>query len=127
MGDENAANNLVERDFTVAGRPPWDPGWHEVEPQPMAGGRPVKRGGWLALHGDGTIYATKGNKTYEFYQYYPMADTWTRKADMPLGEKYPDKGSKGVSDGEEYIYATKGKNTLRVLPVQHPDGHLDAG
>ena len=109
-GDPNPGNDVLNRPFTVGDRPDWPEGWHEAKPMP--GVSPVKRGGWLALHGDGTIYATKGNKTYEYYRYYPLADSWSRMADMPLGEKYPDKGSKGISDGEQYIYATKGKNTL---------------
>ena len=102
-------NDALNKMFRVGAGSPWPEGWMEVASQP--GAVPVKRGGWLALHGDGSIYATKGNKTYEFYKYDVDGDSWTQKANMPLGQKYPDKGSKGISDGEEWIYATKGKNT----------------
>jgi hypothetical protein len=110
--DQNWTNNLVWNAFDVIGESPWPPGWNEVS-TPMPGPAPVKRGGWLARHGE-VIYASKGNKTFEFYCYDPFAGTWERKADMPMGPdgKYPDKGSKGISDGERFIYATKGKNTL---------------
>jgi hypothetical protein len=118
QGDIDHSNDMLEKSLRVGAGSPWPEGWVEVASQP--GGVPVKRGGWLALHGDGKIYATKGNKTYEFYMYDVDGDSWTKKANMPLGAKYPDKGSKGISDGEEYIYATKGKNTLEFYRYRVP-------
>ena len=59
----------------------------DLEVASMPGGTPVKRGGWLAIDGDGTIYATRGNKTFDFMAYEPLQNTWAGLAPMPGGPR----------------------------------------
>ncbi|MFO7639562.1 MAG: T9SS type A sorting domain-containing protein [bacterium] len=117
VSDENPANNLLERSFTVGSRPPWNPGWVEVKPMPLApSGKPARRGAWLALNeGDGLIYATKGYKTQDFYRYDPMADTWTELASAPADPvkgRPLEKGARGATDGDNTVYMVHGNNTV---------------
>ena len=111
--DANRTNDTIDFQFEVI--PPWPERWTEVASMP-AGAKPVKRGAWLAINGDGMMYATKGYKTCEFYRYDPIKDSWKTRKDVPANEegrvKPPRKGCKGVSDGDRYIYMTKGNNTL---------------
>ena len=115
VGDKYPANDTQVGTCIATDMPDWPEGWHEARSMPLTtSGKAVKRGGWLALHGDGTIYAAKGYKTSDFYRYDPIADTWTELADILPGAegKMPDKGCKGISDGDNLIYMTKGKNTF---------------
>ncbi|OYD17411.1 hypothetical protein CH330_00270, partial [candidate division WOR-3 bacterium JGI_Cruoil_03_51_56] len=113
VSDLNPANDTMSGSFFVGIN--WPFGWREVASMP-AGAKPVKRGAWLAINGDGMMYATKGYKTCEFYRYDPIKDSWKTRKDVPANEegrvKPPRKGCKGVSDGDRYIYMTKGNNTL---------------
>jgi hypothetical protein len=112
--DANRANDFMSRGFLVDIRAPWPGGWREVASMPaLPSGKPVKRGGWLDIDGDGIIFAAKGNKTGDFYAYDPMTDAWTNKSPIPVGieGKLPDKGCRGVSDGENRFFMTKGYNT----------------
>ncbi len=121
----NASDYSEEESFIVELAPNWPAGWHEVAnvpslPSPLA----VKDGGWLATAVPGTdakpfIYAAKGNKTSDFFRYDPLDSTvgkWHALDSIPSSEagrvKRPKKGCVGVSDGERYIYMTKGNNTL---------------
>ncbi|MBN2538185.1 hypothetical protein JXB37_07920, partial [candidate division WOR-3 bacterium] len=112
--DEDPDNNLLEQGFTVSARPPWPEGWVEMTPMP-SGIKPVKDGGWLAIDPETQlIYATRGNKTPDFFRYDAVADTWTTLAPFPDGieGKPPRKGSRGIVDGNGFLYATKGNNTF---------------
>ena len=105
----------VPRSFRV--RPPWPEGWHEAAPLPAQVGNrrdAVHRGGWLAVGPEGMIYAVKGNKLQDFYRYNPQADNWVDRAPVPLdpGRGRPlRQGSRGISDGDNSIYAVHGNNT----------------
>ena len=101
------------------------PGWTLMAAVPnLPTNKEVKYGGWLALGPDATddaevIYAAKGYKTTDFYGYLPDEDTWIVLADIPADEeckpgkiktKPGKKGCKGVSDGAEAVYMTRGAN-----------------
>ncbi len=119
-GDEQPSND--KKTGVVRVRHQWPSGWTEVESMPSGLlGKPVKRGAWLAYcAANGLIYAAKGNKTTDFYSYDPAANSWTQLTGMPYqthsnpkwARKIPRKGSKGVCDGDQYIYVTQGNNTL---------------
>ncbi|MFO7649722.1 MAG: right-handed parallel beta-helix repeat-containing protein, partial [bacterium] len=116
-GDINPANDVARRAFVVAARPPFDEGWVEVKPMPLApSGKAARRGAWLALNpGDGMIYATKGYKTQDFYRYDPIADTWTELACAPADPvkgRPLEKGCRGITDGDNTIYMVHGNNTV---------------
>ncbi len=92
------------------------PGWTEMTPLPAPpSGKPIKDGGCMAYNaGDDQIYASKGNKTGDFYVYNVDAATWTNKTGIPLGAegKQVYKGSVICSNGEGKLYLTKGNNTI---------------
>ncbi len=120
--DENRLNDTASVIFKVLSRPPWPKGWREVTPMPVIPSNTgVKQGGWLTFNrGNGLCYAAKGNKTRDFYSYGPIGDNWVTLTGIPYrkhsnykwARKPPRKGSKGVSDGDNYVYATQGNNTL---------------
>ena len=125
VADEHPENDARAQDFRVGVE--WPEGWHEVEPMPyFPTARQVKYGGWLALGpdangGNEVIYVAKGYKTTDFYKYLPDEDTWNVLADIPASEEYKPgkiktkpgkKGCKGVSDGAEAVYMTRGANLL---------------
>ena len=65
----------------------------------------VKKGSSLVMAGDGKIYATKGNGTYDWWQYDPAKPwgmRWEQKADVPTSFK-------GVSRGRERSVAVQGR------------------
>jgi hypothetical protein len=75
----------------------------------------VKKGASLAAAG-GSLYATKGNNTVEFWEYRPLTDDypWVQKADVPTGAKNVKEGTGAVSitSGETtYVYLLKGSGT----------------
>ncbi|MBN2538215.1 S8 family serine peptidase, partial [candidate division WOR-3 bacterium] len=112
--DTAPGNDLLDREFEVSARPDWPFGWVEVARMP-AGAKQVKDGGWLAIdEGSQLIYATRGNKTPDFFAYDAREDTWTTLASIPDGieGKPPRKGSRGIADGNGFLYATKGNNTF---------------
>jgi hypothetical protein len=118
--DQHPENDSLRRAMYV--RPPggisWPPGWNEVSSLPSGGGKDVKGGGALATLTWGSpparIYATKGNKTSEFYSYHILRDSWATLTPVPPGReaKPPDKGCRIVGDGGSVIYLVKGGNTL---------------
>jgi hypothetical protein len=82
-----------------------------------SGAKAVKDGGWLAYDagsdaGTGLIYASRGNKTPDFFSYDPVTESWEALAPWLPGieGKVPGKGSAGCADGNGTIYATKGNN-----------------
>ncbi len=89
--------------------------WHERRSMPGPPSfKEVKDGAWLAyLESTGRIYAAKGNKTTDFYEYSPAADSWTPLAPIPLGRenKPPSKGAAACASGSSRLYVTKGNNT----------------
>ncbi len=115
--DQNWTNNLAAESVTVSEPSTWDPGWKEMKSVPaLPSNKPVKEGAWLTLGADRTVYAAKGYKTGDFYEYDAMRNTWKQLETIPAAEagraKPPKKGARGVSDGGQYIYMTKGNNTL---------------
>ncbi len=111
LADGEQSADTTKLRFSVV---PGNSGWDEMASMPeTSSGKTVKRGAWLAVDGDGMIYATKGYKTNDFYSYDPVADTWVELADVLPGTegKLPQKGCKGISDGDNLIYMTKGYNT----------------
>jgi hypothetical protein len=99
-------------DFTTTATPPIPGGWYRCESMP-SGTKPVKDGGWLLYHGPTKrIYASKGNKTSDFYSWDADAETvWTKQADYLTADKLPYKGSFGCTDNDTAIWATRGNNT----------------
>jgi subtilisin family serine protease len=78
----------------------------------------VKKGAALVLATDSKVYATKGNNTYEFWQYDPAEDSWTQKADVPAGARAVREGGGAVgavSDGSDCVYLLKGSNTCEFF------------
>jgi hypothetical protein len=80
----------------------------------------VKKGSSLVMGGNGRLYATKGNNTYDYWEYAPgsggLAGVWTQKADVPPGTKAMREGAGAVavqSAGLDtnYIYLLKGSGT----------------
>jgi hypothetical protein len=91
------------------------PGWAEITPLPAPpSGKMIKDGGCLAYDaGTDAIWASKGNKTGDFYEFQLPAATWTNKAGIPLGleGKGVYKGSVVCADGNGNLFLTKGNNT----------------
>ncbi len=132
--DQNWTNNLAIEEFEVGDPTIWEPGWREMKPMPtQPSGKPVKRGGWLTIDTEGTIYAGKGYKTGDFYSYDPILNRWTQRASIPWqhhpnpkwARKAPRKGAKGVCDGNNYIYMTQGNNTLGFWRYDIPGDSWD--
>jgi len=125
VNDTFADNDRLEKGFTVSAAPPFEQGWREVANVPSSPTpKQVKDGGWLAAatpaeDGGTYIYAAKGNKTGDFFRYDPVdgdSGTWRVLDSIPADEggraKLPKKGCAAASDGEAFIYMTKGNNTL---------------
>ena len=110
-GDLVPANNVKNLAFTVSGQMP---GWYPKAPMPtQPSGKSPKDGAWLAYDaGTGLVYSAKGNKTTDFYAYFPGPDSWHTLASWPGGReaKPPSKGAAGCMDGNGHAYATKGNN-----------------
>jgi hypothetical protein len=92
--------------------------WLPRESLPMVTGKKgVKKSGTLGA-ADGRVYATRGNKTLEFWQYDPLAEPgtrWTRKADVPTGARALTEGTgmAAVRVGDtSFVYLLKSSKTL---------------
>jgi hypothetical protein len=113
--DEYRGNDAVTQ-MTKVCRPLWPEGWYEVASMPLLpSGKAVKKGGWLAfMRGAGLFFGAKGNKLPDFYCYDPGPDTWGLRRKIPTGTeaKLPANGAAATTDGNRYIYATKGNNTF---------------
>ncbi len=84
-------NNTTEfYRYDVAGN-----SWTLRESIPYAGSsshlKAVKKGSSLVTASNGKVYATKGNNTYDFWQFDPGTGHWTEVADAP--------GSRGNKEG----------------------------
>lgn len=147
--------NNVQLTVTMPGN-----GWSEVESMPAGPtGKTPKDGAWLVVGPDGTsfkaqgarpkpvdskseargtmlsvsnvVYAAKGNKSNEFYKYYPTGDSWRSLSPVPdtepaLGRSKPvSKGSCAASDGRNYLYVLKGNNTQGFWRYNLADGTWD--
>jgi hypothetical protein len=112
-GDMYPQDDTVIRAITIG---ILDPGWMEQTPLPAPpSGKTIKDGGCMAYDaGRDLIYASKGNKTGDFYSYNAPQGTWTTKTGVPLGAegKQVYKGSVLCTDGNGKLYLTKGNNTL---------------
>ncbi len=133
--DQYRANDTLMQTVVVQG---WPAGWHEVEPLPVGptATKAPKAGAWLVTGPDkdspGTvIYAAKGNKTGDFQKYYPAENRWVSlpsilDSEPALGKAKPvAKGSRAVSDGEQYLYVLKGNNTQGFWRYRVEDGTWD--
>ncbi|MEO0077780.1 MAG: hypothetical protein ABIK86_02135, partial [candidate division WOR-3 bacterium] len=111
-GDMNRENDTVGRSVLVA-----ELGggfWTERRPMPSTPSlRQVKDGAWLASARE-LVYAAKGNKTYDFYCYLPVTDSWAQLAAIPPGRegRPPARGAVGCASGTGCVYALKGNSTL---------------
>ncbi len=123
--DQYRHNDTLAGSCRVVVAEPWPYGWRELANLPaLPSTKLAKDGGWLAVatpegEDDPFVFAAKGNKTGDFYRFDPFAaDTgrWTQLESIPAGEggraKLPKKGCAATSDGESFIYMTKGNNTL---------------
>jgi hypothetical protein len=83
--------------------------WEERKPLPAGDkGKNVKDGGGLAfVNTYNLLFAIKGNKTKEFYVYYPELDSWERKKDIP--------GKKGASGGSGLIALSLANDTNYII------------
>lgn len=110
-GDTDPTNDTLVVKLRVS---PGALGW--LRRADMPGGTSVKHGGCLTgIETDSArIYALRGNKTADFYEYNMHSGVWLSLPSLPPGRsgKPVRKGGAICSDGERYIYATKGNNTL---------------
>ena len=124
-GDMYAPNDTAVRPITTG-----IPGWTEMTALPAPpSGKAIKDGANMTYdEGTGLIYASKGNKTGDFYAYNVPAGTWTNKLGIPLGAegKPPYKGSVVCADGNGKLYLTKGNNTVGFWEYDAAAEHLDA-
>jgi len=111
-----AADMYPPDDTMIRPVTPGIPGWTELTPLPAPpSGKPIKDGGCMAYDaGTDLIYASKGNKTGDFYAYSVPLGTWATLTGIPLGAegKPPYKGSVICADGNGKLYLTKGNNTV---------------
>ncbi len=113
--DQNPTNDTLTGSFS--GKKPYVPppgfsGWVLRRDMPILEYNPKRVGSGAALTFiNNYIYATKGNKSFEFYKYYPRLDKWYKETDIPKGEK--NKGVKGgaLTSGNNKIYLLKGNGT----------------
>jgi len=68
-----------------------------------------------------SLYATKGNGTYDFWHYDPAGGGWAQKADVPVGAKKVKEGTSAVHVSIHYsgpdadsnfVYLLKGSSTF---------------
>ncbi len=86
------------------------PGGWTARPDTMIGA-PVRDGGGITYNADkGLMYAIKGGKTNEFWQYNPVETTWTKLTDVTAGTKPVNKGA-AITTGGGFVYVLKGNNT----------------
>ncbi len=111
-GDANPENDTMMVKLRVS---PGALGWQRRQDLP-GGAVPVKHGGCLTgvVTDSARIYALRGNKTLDFYEYNIHTGIWRSLPSMPAGNsgKPVRRGAALTSDGERYIYATKGNGTL---------------
>jgi hypothetical protein len=122
--DQDLINDKKTIEFVVAAS-----GWSARTSLPtLPSGGFEGLGGWLSYDaGSGLIYATKGDKTGDFYAYNPVTNTWEVRASIPpyVPRKKPvppDAGCRGVSDGSGRVYMTLGNKTPKFLSYTSSEG-----
>lgn len=115
-GDIGPENNVKSDTFLVSSSVAPPGGWAERRPLPTEPSRrQVRDGGSLTyMPGTGLIYATKGNKTADFYSYDPLSNSWRSLPPIQGGAsgKFAGKGTRLAADENRYVYMVKGNNTL---------------
>uniref|UniRef100_A0A7C4GG43 T9SS type A sorting domain-containing protein n=1 Tax=candidate division WOR-3 bacterium TaxID=2052148 RepID=A0A7C4GG43_UNCW3 len=106
--DVNPVNDTMVAETKVT---PGEIGWQRRADLPL-GTAPVKAGGALTAL-EGRIFALKGNKTNEFYQYDIATNAWSALPSVPLGASGRQVGKSGclTTDGSRYIYVLKGNKS----------------
>ncbi|MEO0026258.1 MAG: kelch repeat-containing protein [candidate division WOR-3 bacterium] len=121
-GDVNPANDIKQGSFRVSSGPPVQPGWKEM----ASILNQVKDGGFLVYNEEnGLVYAARGYKSGDFYQYDPNADTmgaWTALAPAP---SIIGKGGNGCYGGG-YVYVMHGQNTAKFSRYNIADNSWEA-
>ena len=108
-GDVNPANDIKTGSFRVSSGPPVQPGWKEMAS--VLG--QVKDGGFVvADEENGLIYAARGYKSGDFYQYDPNTDSMGTWTPLPAAPAIISKGGNGCYGGG-YIYVMHGGNTAK--------------
>jgi hypothetical protein len=105
-GDEDSGNDSLSQTLQTVS---WSNGWSQAKHALWE----VQRGGWMTgMAANGLAYMC-GGQNRGFGAYDAVHNVWARKRSFPSGiaEKTPKKGSRGITDGGRYIYATKGNNT----------------
>ncbi|MEO0078153.1 MAG: hypothetical protein ABIK86_04035, partial [candidate division WOR-3 bacterium] len=112
VGDIDPLNDTAYSVCTVGSGPvlPWVCMNRQMPTTPS--NREMKDGAWL-VEKNNLIYAAKGNKSTDFYCYFPVGDSWKTLASVPTGpdNRTVSKGAAGVAGDRDYIYSTKGNNT----------------
>jgi len=123
--DINRSNDTAQVRVKVT---PGALGWQQRADLPL-GLAPVKAGGCLTslLTDSARVYALKGNKTFEFYEYNLTTGRWRSLTSVPLGPSSRPVGKSGsiCSDGERYLYATKGNRTYEFWRFDTRTGSWD--
>jgi hypothetical protein len=115
--DDNDNNNDVVSNMVVVTYDIPLPGsWSELS-QVIPGQKPLKRGSCMEVIDDTLLYVIKGYKTFDFYRFNTVNDSWHKMPDVPSGLSYKQvkKGSEIVGDGQRYLYFVKGSNLLEFF------------
>jgi hypothetical protein len=87
----------------------------------------VKKGSSLVMALDGKVYATKGNNTWDWWQYdpaKPWGSRWAQMTDVPTGYKSCREGVSTVAvqdAGASYVYLLKGSATFEFYRYRTAD------
>lgn len=94
--------------------------WYTKSPMPIQtifSRKRAKDGAAMTYAGGSTIYAFKGNNTFEFFAYYTPEDQWENKDPIPAGpseKRVRAGGSLAYASSNGKVYALKGANTLEL-------------
>jgi hypothetical protein len=90
----------------------------------------VKKGATLVQAGNGRLHATKGNNTYDWWQYIPGvgglgSGLWVQREDVPTGSKAVKEGTGSVAvveGGGNFVYLLKGSGTYEFYRYDADNG-----